>query len=194
MLLSAHGHRSTSQAGVIDLRSGTVTRFRAFGYGSRCWSTVAVLVMIMAVSQVSTVAASADDPVRPVFSPPVDAPVFDPFRAPENPYGPGNRGIEYDTRPGEVVRSGAAGTVSFAGAVAGSLFVTLDHGGGVLSSYSYLERISVTEGSHVARGMPVGITGVKRFHFSVRINGDYVDPQNFAAIPKVRVRLLPWWR
>ncbi len=123
----------------------------------------------------------------------MDAPVYDPFRAPENAYGPGNRGIEYDTRPGDVVRAAAAGTVAFAGPVAGSLFVTLDHGGGLLSSYSYLERISVTAGQRVAQGRPVGIAGGQRFHFGVRTEGEYVDPEAFVGVRRVRVRLVPLW-
>ena len=75
----------------------------------------------------------------------MDAPVSDPFRSPDDPYGPGNRGIEYDTEPGDVVRAAAAGIVVFAGPVAGELHVTVDHGGGVVSSYSFLERLSVRD-------------------------------------------------
>jgi len=124
-----------------------------------------------------------------VFRPPVDAPVYDPFRAPDNPYGPGNRGIEYDTFAGQVVRAGAAGVVKFAGAVAGELFVTIDHGGYVLSSYSYLGRISVVEGQQVSQSQTLGITSEKRFHFSVRVNGEYIDPAKFLATKQVHIRL-----
>jgi len=127
---------------------------------------------------------------RPVFRPPVDAPVADPFRPPEDPYGPGNRGIEYDTVPGQVVRAAAAGTVAFAGPVARSLYITIDHGGGVTSTYSYLQRISVRAGTGVARGQVIGIAG-ERLHFGVRLKGAYTDPAGFIGVRRVRVRLVP---
>ena len=126
-----------------------------------------------------------------VFRPPVESPVSDPFRLPEGPYGPGNRGIEYDTRAGEVVRAGAEGLVSFAGPVADDLYVTIDHGGGLLSSYSYLSRMSVSRDDHVAQGEVIGFAGERLMHFSVRMNGEYVDPSAFVGVRRVTVRLLP---
>ena len=136
-----------------------------------------------------------DAPVIAPFRPPVDAPVIDPFRPPENPYGPGNRGVEYDTEPGDVVRAAASGTVVFAGAVAGALHVTVDHGGGVVSSYSYLQRISVRDGTYVEVGAVIGIAG-ERLHFGVRVDGSYTDPDSFIGVRRVRVRLVPMrsWR
>ena len=125
-----------------------------------------------------------------MFRPPVEAPVTDPFRSPDSPYGPGNRGIEYDTEPGDVVRAAAFGTVKFAGAVAGTLHVTVDHGGGLLSSYSYLSRISVRVGANVARGAVIAIAG-ERLHFGVRLDGAYTDPDTFIGVRRVRVRLVP---
>ena len=132
-----------------------------------------------------------DAPVTDPFRPPVDAPVTDPFRPPESPYGPGNRGIEYDTEPGNLVRAAASGSVKFAGAVAGTLHVTVDHGGGLLSSYSYLQRISVRVGANVARGDVIGIAG-ERLHFSVRLEAVYTDPDTFIGVRRVRVRLVPF--
>ena len=157
------------------------------------WRRVGAIAVVAAAlaSAASTAPAAASrrgDP--PVFRPPVDAPVADPYRPPQDPYGPGNRGVEYDTDPGQAVRAAAAGTVVFAGAVAGSLHVTIDHGGGVVSSYSYLQRIGVRSGAVVAPGQAVGTTG-ERLHFSVRVDGDYVDPSGFVGVRRVRVRLVP---
>ena len=113
-------------------RPSTFCRFRA---GRRRRAAYLILLpavaMALAASMLAAEAgAESHDGGRLVFRPPVDAPVADPFRPPEDPYGPGNRGIEYDTEPGSVVRAAAAGSVVFSGAVAGSLYVTLDHGGG----------------------------------------------------------------
>ena len=135
-------------------------------------------------------AAAATHHERPVFRPPVDAPVADPFRPPEDPYGPGNRGVEYDTVPGQVVRAAAAGTVAFAGAVAGTLHVTVDHGGGLASTYSYLRRLSVRVGTDVDQGAVIGVAG-ERLHFSVRLEGAYTDPDTFIGVRRMRVRLVP---
>lgn len=155
-----------------------------------CLLVVPVGALALVASMPAAPTGASDPYERLVFRPPVDAPVNDPFRPPESPYGPGNRGIEYDTEPGDVVRAAAPGTVEFAGAVAGTLHVTVDHGGGLLSSYSYLERISVRVGTVVARGAVIGIAG-ERLHFSVRLHGGYTDPDTFIGVRRVRVRLVP---
>lgn len=142
------------------------------------------------VSVPSVPAAPAGPPAEPMFRAPVSAPVSDPFRLPEGPYGPGNRGIEYDTEPGDAVAAAAAGEVVFAGSVAGSLHVTVDHGGGVVSSYSYLESVTAPVGARVARGDSVG-TASERLHFGVRVDGAYVDPASLTAVGVVTVRLVP---
>ncbi|MCY4069198.1 MAG: M23 family metallopeptidase [Acidimicrobiaceae bacterium] len=157
----------------------------------------AVLIVVSVLSAALTFAAAPAAAVgsvaphqRPVMRPPVDTPVSDPFRMPENPYGPGNRGIEYDTEPGQLVRAAAAGVVRFAGAVAGSLHVTVDHGAGLRSSYSHLRRIAVRAGASVVRGAPLGIAG-ERLHFGVRLDDEYRDPGDYIGVRRVRVRLVP---
>ena len=166
--------RAASAWSLATTRQGALLRVAALG-------VAAVPVRSGAVAR------SAD---WPVFRPPVEAPISDGFRAPEHPYGPGNRGLEYDTEPSEPVRAAADGIVTFAGPVAGELYVTVDHGGGVLSSYSYLARISVSEGARVTQGQVVGTTG-ERMHFGVRVNSTYVDPNEFIGVRQVKVRLVP---
>jgi murein DD-endopeptidase MepM/ murein hydrolase activator NlpD len=147
----------------------------------------AFVTIFFVVSTISTSAARAASMV--VLTPPVVAPVLDPFRLPFGPYGPGNRGIEYDTAFGQGVIAAAGGTVVFAGAVAGTLHLTIDHGGGLLSSYSFLERIVVARGDIVARGDRVGVAG-ETFHFGVRVFGEYVDPALMMGSVVVHVRLV----
>lgn len=156
-----------------------------------CLLSVPAVAMALAASALAPPAgARSHHHERPVFRPPVDAPVADPFRPTEDPYGPGNRGIEYDTVPGQVVRAAAAGTVAFAGPVARSLHITLDHGRGVTSTYSHLQRISVRVGAGVTRGQVIGAAG-ERLHFGVRLKGAYSDPARFIGVRRVRVRLVP---
>jgi murein DD-endopeptidase MepM/ murein hydrolase activator NlpD len=126
-----------------------------------------------------------------IYAEPVEARVVDRFRPPSTPYGPGNRGWEYATEPGSTVRAAADGTVTFAGAVGGTIAVTVAHADGLRTSYSYLERALVTSGDHVRLGDPVGRSG-SRLHFGVRRGDVYLDPALLFAPPAARrVRLVP---
>ena len=125
-----------------------------------------------------------------LFRRPTPAPVLDPFRLPDGKYGPGNRGIEYDTGDLDRIVAAARGTVVFAGPVAGSLFVTVDHGDGLESSYGFVGHILVREGQEVSDGDLVALSDGP-FHFSVRLHGEYVDPEPLFGSRRVVVRLVP---
>jgi murein DD-endopeptidase MepM/ murein hydrolase activator NlpD len=114
---------------------------------------------------------------------PVAGPVIRAFDPPDNPFGSGHRGIDVAAALGTPVRAAAGGTVSFAGPVGGRLFVTVDHGGGLESTYSFLDAISVRKGEVVAQGQIVARSGtghaggvVPHLHFGVRLLDAYVDP------------------
>lgn len=125
------------------------------------------------------------------YAPPVDAPVVDPFRPPPKPWLPGNRGIEYATAPGTPVRAAGRGRVTFAGAVAGSLHVTVQHPDGIRTSYSFLASIVVLAGADVARGQVVGTSGA-RLHVGARRGDTYIDPASLWGLPGPPwVRLVP---
>lgn len=134
-----------------------------------------------------TVPATAADP--PTYRPPVNAPVSDPFRPPPTPYGPGNRGLEYATIPGTPVMAMADGRVVFAGAVAGSLHVTVLHPDGVRTTYSFLAEVAVVVGQPVDQGDVVGRTAA-RLHVGARRGDAYFDPASLFATHPARVRLV----
>src|SRR3546814_16547301 len=71
---------------------------------------------VLASTLTAPAAAAPGDP--PGYVPPVDAPVADPFRAPERPYGAGNRGLPYDTQPGTTVPTSSGRRATLAGSVA----------------------------------------------------------------------------
>ncbi|MCP2636697.1 M23 family metallopeptidase [Microbacterium sp. HD4P20] len=104
-----------------------------------------------------------------------------PFVAPAHRYGPGHRGVDLQAMGGLDVRAPAAGTVAFAGQVAGRGVLTIDHGDGLVTT---LEPIQTTllPGAAVARSEWVGIVGVGghaspgSLHFGVRLHGEYVNP------------------
>ncbi|MGH9113410.1 MAG: peptidoglycan DD-metalloendopeptidase family protein [Acidimicrobiales bacterium] len=155
---------------------------------------VAVLVSPGAVAAQAEHAEQAEqaEPSGPVtYVPPVDAAIADPFRPPAGPFGPGNRGLEYDTDPGDAVRASADGSVVFAGPVAGTLHVTVLHADGVRTSYSFLDRVDVVLGQRVRRGDQVGTAG-EMLHFGARAGDAYFDPAALFAGGTVEVELLPF--
>jgi murein DD-endopeptidase MepM/ murein hydrolase activator NlpD len=119
---------------------------------------------------------------------PITGPVLRPFDPPGTPFGSGHRGIDIGAPPGSRVEAPAPGTVTFAGKIAGQLYVTLDHGGGVSSTYSWVSSVSVSKGDLVVRGQPIALSGwghpgdpVPSLHFGVKLDGGYVDPLAYLA-------------
>jgi murein DD-endopeptidase MepM/ murein hydrolase activator NlpD len=150
----------------------------------RRWRRRLIAVLVAAASLVPVTPVPAGGTARAVatttpvalrFAPPVDAGVRDGWRPPASPYGPGNRGWEYATTVGEVVRSVGAGTVSFAGPVGGAVSVTVRHIGGLRTTYSYLSDATVRAGVVVALGDQVGVAG-DTFHLGVLLDEEYIDP------------------
>jgi hypothetical protein len=132
--------------------------------------------------------ADGDEPASYVA--PVDAPIVDSFRPPAEPYGAGNRGIDFATAPGTPVLAAATGVVAYAGRIAGSWHVVVVHVDGLRTSYSFLERVAVQRGDRVAAGDVVGVTGAQPLHFGVRAGDTYLDPMALLAGP-ARVYLVP---
>lgn len=152
---------------------------------SRAMRSVAAVAATVALSAVPAVAEAA-----PCWQPPVVAPVIDPFRPPACRWCPGNRGIEYSTRPGTSVRAVAAGTVSFAGSVAGTRYVVVVHADGWRATYGDLARTEVGTGDVVVARSVVGVAG-SRLHFGVRDGSQYLDPTPYLGAWAYRVRLVP---
>ena len=86
---------------------------------------------------------------------PVDPPVVERhFAPPATPYGSGHRGIDLSAAPGASVRALAAGRIAFAGDVAGTPVVTIDHGGW-RSTYQPVEGLAEV-GRQVLPGEVIG--------------------------------------
>jgi murein DD-endopeptidase MepM/ murein hydrolase activator NlpD len=131
---------------------------------------------------------------------PVSGAIVRGFDPPDDPYGAGHRGIDIAAPVGSIVLAPDDGVVTFAGKVGGRLFLTIDHGGGVTSTCSWLTSVLVRKGDRVTRGQPVATTGwghaeltVPHLHFGVRLNGTYVDPLSYLVSPSVvdLIRLAP---
>jgi murein DD-endopeptidase MepM/ murein hydrolase activator NlpD/pimeloyl-ACP methyl ester carboxylesterase len=118
------------------------------------------------------------------FVAPVSGEVIRKFDAPSHKFGPGHRGIDYGVPPGTIVRASGEGTVTFAGQVADDgLFVTIEHPGGISTTYSYLSQIDVSKGDRVTQGQAIAMSGEGHgggpaaLHFGAKKNGDYIDPE-----------------
>jgi murein DD-endopeptidase MepM/ murein hydrolase activator NlpD len=131
---------------------------------------------------------------------PVVGPVVRGFDPPDTPFGSGHRGIDIAAPFDTPVLAAAAGVVTFAGPVGGRLFVTVDHGGGLESTYSFLASVAVRRGAVVARGQVLGTSGwghadtaVPHLHFGVRLDDVYVDPMAYLGPIEVWrfIRLAP---
>ena len=114
--------------------------------------------------------------------------------APVGTYG-GHWGADFAMEAGSDVIVVADGIVSFAGTVAGMNTVTVDHGGGIRTSYSYLSSVDVAVGDEVRRGEILGTSGtdhgIPAIHVSARLNGSYVDPSFMFMCNRGTVRLSP---
>jgi len=146
----------------------------------RCSSAViGVLVVVVLASGVP--AGDAAQAIPGGYRPPVTGPVVSPFDLPAEAWMPGNRGVDYDPPRGTPVVAAADGEVVFAGAVGGSLHVTVRHADGLRTSYSFLAEVSVRVGARVRGGDQVGVAG-GAVHFGVRDpTNRYLDPQLLLA-------------
>lgn len=77
------------------------------------------------------------------------------FLPPPTPYGRGHRGVDLTAAPGTPVVAAGAGTVVFAGMLAGRGVVSVRHAGGLRTTYEPV-RAAVPVGAVVARGTVLG--------------------------------------
>lgn len=145
-------------------------------------------------------AAGSTPPVAPValWSAPLDGVlrVTRPFDAPLTRYAAGHRGVDLGGSPGAPVLAAGDGTVVFAGLVAGRPVVSIDHAGGLRTTYEPVAP-SVAAGQAVARGSPIGTLSAGHrgcpseacLHWGLRRGEAYLDPLLLLEVP--RVRLLP---
>ena len=155
---------------------------------------------IVALAVLSSLFAAGPASAMGTWTWPVVGPVVRGFDPPSAPYGSGHRGIDIATPAGSVVRAPSSGVVSFAGTIAGQRYLTIDHGGGLLSTCSFLFGLLVHKGDLVAQGEAVALSGVGHpgdtipdLHFGVRLNGQYVDPLDYLGPASVvdLIRLAP---
>lgn len=123
------------------------------------------------------------------------------FDAPSPNWNSGHRGVDLAGEPDQPVYAAAAGTVVFAGELAGRTLVSIAHPGGLRTTYEPV-RPAVRAGQLVDAGSAIGalITGhagcsaAACLHWGAMwgaaSRADYVDPLGLLASTRVRLKPL----
>jgi len=148
--------------------------------------TRVLVSLLLVVPSAAAVASARPAGAAGTWAWPVTGPVIRAFDPPDSPYGSGHRGIDIAAPAGSVVLAPADGRIAFAGPVGGRLFLTIDHSGGLESTYSWVASLDVRKGDLVQRGQPVARSGaghtgdpVTNLHLGVQLDDVYVDPLDY---------------
>lgn len=118
------------------------------------------------------------------------------FEPPAQRWLPGHRGVDLACATGAAIRAAGPGVVRYAGQLAGRGVVSVDHLGGLRTTYEPVTP-SVQSGQRVAAGDLLGVLEAGHdgcpstacLHWGLRIADTYLDP--LALLRPARVRLLP---
>ncbi|MDO5724581.1 MAG: M23 family metallopeptidase [Flaviflexus sp.] len=110
---------------------------------------------------------------------------------PAHPWAAGHRGIDIAAVADEPVRAVSAGRVHFAGEVAGRPAVSVDHGGGLRTTYTPVVAV-VRPGQRVERGEVIGTVAAGHcptvcLHLGLRDDERYYDPLTLFETPRMRL-------
>ena len=159
------------------------------------WAGVPAVAGTAAATAPGVARFAANGFVLPVAPPPM---VLTAFRPPATRYGAGHRGVDLAASPGSVVVAAGTGRVVFAGALAGRGVVSIEHAGGLRTTYEPVAAL-VSAGAPVLPGQPIGelepghpgCAPASCLHWGARLpDRTYLDPMSLLA--PWRVRLLPW--
>ena len=158
---------------------------------------------ILSGTGLSARAAPADaggdrPPAEGLWQPPLAAPitVTRAFEPPPAPYGRGHRGVDLAGDAGQPVVSAGAGTVGYAGLLAGRGVVTVLHAGGLRTTYEPVTA-TVRAGDAVDGGRPLGMLQTGHpgcpasacLHWGLLSGDTYLNP--LSLLSPGPVRLLP---
>jgi murein DD-endopeptidase MepM/ murein hydrolase activator NlpD len=163
----------------------------------RSWVALAVCIALVALGPPVHAAPAVPSPARE-WSPPVDGPVVRGYEPPKHRFGPRHLGLDYAVPSGTPVRVAGDGMVAFAGLVGRARAVGIEHSGGRRTTYAYLRRVAVRQGTAVRRGDVLGLSGAAGpghepdvVHFGYRVNGQPQDPAQLFRPEPPRISLAP---
>lgn len=160
-----------------------------------CVTTLGALILLLAPAAVATRQHSGPDFDWPLRG---ESTVTHPFDPPANDYGPGHRGTDLAAEPDEPVLAVAAGTVVYAGRLAGRGVVSIRHAGGLRSTYEPVDS-DVSVGERVRQGQVIGSVSTGHhdcpapacLHWGMRDGSDYLDPLVLVR-DDITIELKPW--
>ncbi|WP_304508543.1 murein hydrolase activator EnvC family protein [Anaerotignum sp.] len=101
-------------------------------------------------------------------------------------------GYDIPASYGSAIVAAEAGKVTYSGWMNGYGYtIIIDHGGGLSTLYGHNSSLVVSKGQMVTRGQTIakcGSTGLStgnHCHFSVLVNGKYVNPQSYLGVQNV---------
>jgi len=180
----------------------------------RWWATFAILVLLLLPADTAAARPTGPGPTGPALpgpagptAPDPGAPaggyrwplagvpaVTRPFQPPPRPWLPGHRGVDLAGSPGVLVLAAGSGVVAFAGSVAGVGVVSIDHPGGLRTTYEPVTPL-VAAGAPVVAGQPIGVLlpghegcpVAACLHWGLRRGGDYLDPLTLLGLARMRL-------
>ncbi|MFD6156736.1 M23 family metallopeptidase [Nocardia sp. NPDC060256] len=121
------------------------------------------------------------------------------FDKPAQDWLPGHRGVDLAGAPGQAVLAAGDGIVVFAGMVADKPVVSIDHPGGLRTTYEPV-RAEVSVGRRIARGTRIGTLEAGHegcgtcLHWGLRSEGggrrgrEYLDPLGLLHLAPLRLK------
>lgn len=130
--------------------------------------------------------------VNPASGLPRAGTVLRAFDKPEHNWLPGHRGVDLPLEIGAEVVSAGDGIVVFAGMVAGTPTISIDHADGVRTTYQPVH-------AHVSTGDPIVVkqaigtlghptTAHPGLQWGARIGDDYINPVGLLPTPTIRLK------
>lgn len=136
---------------------------------------------------------------RPIpFTRPVPGAVIQPISQPDQPWTPGHRGVDLAAQPDDPVHALRPGTISYTGQVNQVGWVTVDHGGGLSTTYGPITMPApVTKGQRVQAGTVIGTIAPGGTHLDLGARVPhpkwpkkhaYLDPLSLDQVWRVRLK------
>lgn len=126
---------------------------------ARTISVLTLGVVLALIAPRTEVLAQVTPPTGTEIVPPFLALLMAPYQEPLTQFGAGHRGVDLAANPWTPVAAGIPGTVTFAGPVAGELYITIEGSGPRRVTYSYMGSIGVSQGATVVAGQIIGESG-----------------------------------